>query len=292
VAKNLATYNRCDLIQREMQKMKIETNTQGSSSCLPLLLGAFFAMPLRMTFVLLSLACLLLNAMQPHATAAADITSSQREAIEDIIHDYLMQNTGVLTEALHRAEDKLKRDANAKARKALIDRRDEIFDDPATPVGGDPKGSVSIVEFFDYRCPYCKQVLPLLQTLMDQYSKLRLVYKEMPILGRDSVVAAQAALAARRQDKYEAFHAALMATRDKITEDIVYKVAGSVGLDLDRLKEDMSSPQLDQAIKANLALANALDIHGTPGFVIGDRIVREAIDLDTLKSLIAEAQKE
>jgi protein-disulfide isomerase len=245
-----------------------------------------------MIFVPFSLASLLLIVMQPHAPAAADITPSQREAIEGIIHDYLMQNTDILTEALRRAEDKLKRDANSKATKALTDRRDEIFNDPATPVGGDPQGDVSIVEFFDYRCPYCKQVLPSLQTLMDQDGKLRFVYKEMPVLGRDSVVAAHAALAAGRQGQYEVFHAAMMATRGQITEDTVYKVAGSIGLDLDRLKRDMAGPELDQAIKANLALANALNIHGTPGFVIGDRIVPGAIDLDTLKNMIAEVRKE
>ena len=148
----------------------------------------------------------------------------------------------------------------------LSDRHQEIFDDPATPVGGNPQGDVTIVEFFDYRCPYCKQVQPSLETLLDQDPKLRFVYKEMPVLGPSSVVAAHAALAARLQGKYDAFHNAMMAAKGQITDEVVYHVAGSVGLDVERLKRDMASPEVDQAVKANLALAEALDIRGTPGF--------------------------
>src|SRR6516165_11627031 len=107
----------------------------------------------RVPFVALPLACVLVAPMP----ATAEITPSERGAIEGIIHDYLMQNPDVLIEALHGAEDKLSRDADAKATKALSDHRAETFDDPATPVGGNPQGDVSIVEFFDYRCPYCKQ---------------------------------------------------------------------------------------------------------------------------------------
>jgi protein-disulfide isomerase len=249
-------------------------------------------MPHRVPFVALALACAVVIGPQPRSIGAAEIPAAQRQAIEGIIHDYLMKNPDVLIEALRGAEDKLSRDADAKATKALGDHRAEIFDDPATPVGGNPQGDVSIVEFFDYRCPYCKQVLPSLQTLLDEDRKLRFVYKELPVLGRESVVAAHAALAARRQSKYETFHAAMMATRGQITEETIYKVAGSVGLDVERLKQDMTSPEIDQALKANLALADALNIHGTPGFIIGDRIVPGAIDLDALKNMIADARKE
>jgi protein-disulfide isomerase len=224
--------------------------------------------------------------------AAAEVPPAQRQAIEGIIHDYLMQNPDVLIEALRAAEDKMNRDADVKAAKMLKERHGEVFDDPATPVGGNPQGDVSIVEFFDYRCPYCKQVLPALQALLDQDRKLRFVYKELPVLGRESVVAARAALAAQKQGKYEAFHVAMMGARGQITEDTVYKVAASVGLDVDRLKRDMAAPEIDQALKANQALANALNIHGTPGFVIGDQIVPGALELAALKNMIADARKE
>ena len=238
-----------------------------------------------------ALLCAIFAALPLRPITAAEIPPEQRKAIEAIIHDYLMQNPDVLIEALRTAEDKASRDADAKAAVVLKDRRGEVFDDPATPVGGNPQGDVTIVEFFDYRCPYCKQVQPALQKLLDQDRKLRFVYKEMPVLGAPSVIAAHAALAARLQGKYEAFHAAMMATKGQITEDVVYQVAGSVGLDVDRLKHDITSPEIDQAVKANLALAKALDIHGTPGFIIGEHIVPGAIDLDALKDLVAGARK-
>jgi protein-disulfide isomerase len=240
---------------------------------------------------LLALAGAFFGAPSP-GVAAGDLPLAQREAIEGIIRDYLLHNPDVLIEALRGAEDKLNREADAKAVKVLGDRRSEIFDDPATPVGGNPQGDATIVEFFDYRCPYCKQVLPSLQTLLKEDRKLRFVYKEMPVLGPQSVTAAHAALAAKRQGKYEAFHNAMMAAKGQITDETVYKVAGSVGLDVDRLKQDMSAPEIEQAIKANLALADALNIHGTPGFIIGNHIVPGAVDLDSLRTMIADARKE
>jgi protein-disulfide isomerase len=128
--------------------------------------------------------------------------------------------------------------------------------------------------------------------LLKEDHKLRFVYKEMPVLGPVSVSAAHAALAAQRQGKYEAFHNAMMATKGQITDETVYKVAGSVGLDVDRLKQDMSAPEIGQALKTNLALANELNIRGTPGFIVGNHIVPGAIDLDALRNMVAEARKE
>jgi protein-disulfide isomerase len=248
-------------------------------------------MPYRAPLTALAVACAFLAGVSPRSIAAEEIAPAQRQAIESIIHDYLVQNPDVLIEALRAAEDKASRDADAKAAVVLKDRRGDVFDDPASPVGGNPQGDVTIVEFFDYRCPYCKQVQPALQALLDQDRKLRFVYKEMPVLGAPSVTAAHAALAARLQGKYEVFHAAMMATKGQFTDDVIYQVAGSVGLDVDRLKRDMRTPEIDQAVKANLALARALDIRGTPGFIIGEHIVPGAIDLDALKNLVADVRK-
>jgi protein-disulfide isomerase len=248
-------------------------------------------MQYRTPWIAFALACGFIAALPAGPLRAAEIPAAQREAIEGIIHDYLLKNPDVLIEALRGAEDKLNHEADAKAAKVLSDRRSEIFDDPATPVGGNPQGDVTIVEFFDYRCPYCKEVLPSLQSLLKEDHKLRFVYKEFPVLGPVSVVAARAALAAQRQGKYEAFHAAMMATKGQITDDTVYKVAASVGLDVDRLKQDMGSADIQQELKANLALAEALNIRGTPGFIIGDKIVPGALDLNALKNMIAEARK-
>lgn len=241
-------------------------------------------------FIAAVLACGLIGALHTQAIWAGEITTEQRQAIEGIIHDYLLKNPDVLIEALRNAEDRLNHEADTKATTVLSERASEIFNDPATPVGGNPNGDVNIVEFFDYRCPYCKQVLPALQTLLKEDHELRFVYKEFPVLGPASVVAARAALAAQRQGKYEAFHTAMMATKGQITEDTVYKVAGSLGLDIERLKQDMAAPEIDRALKTNLALAEALNIRGTPGFIIGTKIVPGALDIDALKNMIAEAR--
>jgi protein-disulfide isomerase len=247
---------------------------------------------MRRYIVIFTLACAFLAIASAPPLRAAEITPELRKAIEAIIHDYLMQNPDVLIEALREAEAKANSDADVKAAQVLRDRRQEVFDDPATPVGGNPKGDVTIVEFFDYRCPYCKQVHPTLQKLLDQDRKLRFVYKEFPVLGEQSDIAAHAALAARLQGKYEPLHNAMMAAKGQITEEVVYRLAGSVGLDVDRLKHDMADPEIDRALGANRALAKALELRGTPGFVIGDHVVPGAIDLDALKTMVADARKQ
>ena len=245
----------------------------------------------RMSIGTLMLCCVAVAAVPLRPAGAAELAPEQRREIESIIHDYLLQHPDVLIEAMRAAEEKVKTEAGEKAQQALVARRSEVFDDPGTPVGANPKGDVTLVEFFDYRCPYCKQVQPRLKELLAGDHQLRIAYKEFPILGSVSVAAARAALAAHRQSKYEAFHDAMMAASGQITEDTVYQVADAVGLDVDRLKRDMSSPQIDAALKTNHALAEALDITGTPGFVIGDQIVPGAIELSSLKELVTEAHR-
>jgi protein-disulfide isomerase len=247
---------------------------------------------MRPFIVIFALACVFLAIAPVRPLGAAEITPEQRKAIEAIIHDYLMQNPDVLIEALREAEAKANSDADVKAAQLLRDRRHEVFDDPATPVGGNPKGDVTLVEFFDYRCPYCKQVHPAIQKLLDQDPKLRFVYKEFPVLGEQSDIAAHAALAARLQGRYEPFHNAMMAAKGQITEELVYRIAGSIGLDVDRLKRDMTDPEIDRALSANRSLAKALDLRGTPGFVVGDHIIPGAVDLDALKTMVADARKQ
>ena len=224
------------------------------------------------------------------AVAAADFTPDQRTAIEGIVREYLAKNPEILLDALQAAEDKMKGAARDKASAALAARRKEVFDDPDAPVAGNPHGDATLVEFFDYRCPYCKQVEPSLEALLAKDKELRFVYKEFPVLGPASVTAARAALASRQQGKYDVFHRAMMTTKGEFDEAVVYKVASSVGLDVDRLKRDMTAPDIDRILKANTNLAAALDIRGTPGFVVGDEIVPGAISLEALKKLIAASR--
>jgi len=235
--------------------------------------------------------CALFAPMPSGLAEAAEFTPEQRQAIEAIVRDFLKKNPEALLDALQAAEDKMKGEAHDKASAALAARHHEVFDDPDAPIAGNPQGNASLVEFFDYRCPYCKQVEPSLEALLAEDRQLRFVYKEFPVLGPDSLIAARAALAARKQDKYDGMHRALMALKGQIDEAAIFRVAGSVGLDVERLKRDMSAPEIDRMLKANINLASALDIRGTPGFVIGNEIVPGAISLDALKQLIETARR-
>lgn len=226
----------------------------------------------------------------PNPAGAVGFSPDQRREIEAIIKDYLTKNPELMLDVLQAAEDKVKSQSHEKAAAALVERRHEVLDDPASPVAGNPHGDVSLVEFFDYQCPYCKQVEPSLDALLTQDRQLRLVYKEFPVLGPVSTTAARAALAARQQGQYAALHRALMALKGHITDALVLQTASGAGLDVERLKRDMAAPEIDRTLKANLDLADALDIHGTPGFVIGDEIIPGAVSLDALKQLIDAAR--
>jgi len=246
-------------------------------------------MPSRILFLLL--AVIAAFAAKPSAVRAADFTSDQKKQIEAIVHDYLKTHPEVLMEAIQAADDKLKSDARDKAGKALAVHRDEVFNDPRSPFAGNPKGDVTLVEFFDYRCPYCKQVEPALEKLIGEDRQLRFVFKEFPVLGPESETAARVALAARKQGKYDAFHRAMMAATGRIDEVVIFKVAASAGFDVDKARQDMKSPEVEQELKANLALGRALDLDGTPSFIIGDTIVPGAISADALRQLIADARE-
>jgi protein-disulfide isomerase len=226
----------------------------------------------------------------PPAWAAETFTAEQRQAIETIVRDYLIKNPEVMLEVLEAAKDKLSSDAQAQRAAALAEKRQEIFDDPNAPVAGNPKGDVTLVEFFDYRCPYCKQVAPSLETLLGEDKQLRIVYKEFPVLGADSVTAARAALAARKQGKYEPLHRALMDVKGQINEAAILNAAKSIGIDIERLKRDMVAPEIDRMLQANHQLAAALDIRGTPAFIVGNEVVPGAVGIDELRQLIAAAR--
>ncbi|MGQ0664876.1 MAG: DsbA family protein [Pseudomonadota bacterium] len=219
------------------------------------------------------------------------LTRPQAEAVERIIRDYLLANPELILEAVGGLERRRDSQAEAKARAELAARRSEIFEDPDSPVAGNPSGDVTIVEFFDYRCPYCKQVAGPLMRLIADDPQLRLVFKELPILGPDSVVAARAALGARAQRRYLPMHMALMRSRGPLDEMVVLAIAAEAGLDVARLEADMAAPEITRIIDRTRSLARALGINGTPAFVIGDRLIPGAVDLDTLKKLVAEARQ-
>ena len=219
------------------------------------------------------------------------LNAKQAEAVKKLIRDYLMENPQVIGEALEAMREKERLVAEQEAQKALKDLKEEILNDPDSPVAGNPKGDVVVVEFFDYRCTYCKSVSETVFDTIAKDGKVKLVLKEFPILGPESVVAARAALAARGQKKYLEMHRALMKVRGPLNEPIIMKTAGEVGLNIDQLRKDMQSTEVENALRKNLTLARALNLAGTPTFIVGERIVPTAIDQTTLKQLIEQARK-
>ena len=227
------------------------------------------------------------------ASAGEPFTPDETKAIEKILRDYILKNPGIIIDAAEILGKKQEAAARDRTRRIILARKDELFKDPASPVGGNPSGDVTIVEFFDYQCSYCKRVFPRLQKLLADDGNLRFVFKEFPILGPNSVFAARAALAARKQGekRYVAFHEVMMASRGRLSKASVFRFAKEVGLEVERLKGDMEDDDINEMIRRNLELASALNINGTPAFVIGDTIVRGAVGIKTLKSLVERVRK-
>lgn len=219
------------------------------------------------------------------------IPGARQLAFERQVQSYILANPETIIDSLKGLDARQKAAEQNELTKVVDQRREEIFNDPAAPVGANPNGDVTLVEFFDYNCPYCRQAAPMLMELEQKDPGLRLVFKEFPILGPGSTFAARAALASRKQGKYLAFHKAMMAYNGAIGESSTLEVAAAVGLDVEQLKKDMEDPAIDQAITRNLALAEALRISGTPSFVVGKEILRGLADADTMKRLIATARQ-
>jgi protein-disulfide isomerase len=228
-----------------------------------------------------------LGAMSAAASAADPELPADR--IEKIVREYLLREPEVIYEALQELQRRQTEAAAARQREAIAANQSELLEASHTPVGGNPDGDVTLVEFFDYRCAYCRRVVSSMRALLDEDRNLRVVFKDLPVLGPDSVRAARAALASQRQDGYVPFHFVLMAADDLSMEGI-RAAAESVGLDADRLEADMASPEVMAAIEANYALANELGIEGTPAFVIGDQLIPGAVDKARLEQLIREAR--
>ena len=222
---------------------------------------------------------------------AQQAASPDREAIERIVRDYLLRNPEVLVEAMTELRRRQEAAQEEATRTALAENRAALYEDPASPTAGNVRGDVTIVEFFDYHCGYCKQAYEPLMALLREDSNVRFVFKELPILSPESRIAAAGALAAGRQGKYMEMHEALMTARGRLTRDRVLDIARTLKLDAARLQADMESADVQEAIDSNLRLAAMLGVDGTPAFFIGDQLVPGALDLDQLKALVAEARR-
>jgi protein-disulfide isomerase len=227
----------------------------------------------------------------PMAVQAADsFTPAQRSEIVRILRDALVKDPSILRDAVEALQASEKGQEEASVRASLAANRDKLID-PADPVIGNPAGDVTIVEFFDVRCTYCKRLEAPMAELMKHDPNIRLVYKDLPVLGPASVLGAKALLAAQKQGRYEPMRDALMHTSIPITKDSLRAEAERLGLDWTKMSQDMDAADVDARIQKNLKLASVLGIQGTPAMVIGDTLIPGAIDLPELKRIVADARK-
>ena len=246
---------------------------------------------MRRTLLRLALFLPLAATLAPAAPALAQgLTADQRTEVLSLLRQALREDPSILREALAGLEAADQRE-RADAQRAAISRQEEaLFRDAADPVKGNPRGDVTIVEFFDTRCGYCKQLHPTMEALLRRDANVRVVMKDLPILGPNSVLASRALLAAHRQGRYGPYYDALMALRVEPTEAVLRQQAERVGLDWTRLRREMDDPAIQRRIEVNLRLAQSLGIEGTPALVVGGTLVPGAVDLPALERLVAEAR--
>lgn len=230
-------------------------------------------------------------AAAPAASAAkSSFTPAQREEMKTLIRSYLIENPEVISEAVQALQAKEEKERADKQKKTLVSKSKELKDSPEATVIGNPKGDVTIVEFFDYNCGYCKSMFPAIMETLKEDGKVRFVLKEFPILGPSSKTASLAALASVKQGKYSEFHVALMNHKGQLTDDTVMKIAKDTGLDVPKLQAAMKSEEMLKIVDKNHDLGRDLDINGTPWILVGDTVAPGAIDKARLKELIAKAR--
>jgi protein-disulfide isomerase len=224
------------------------------------------------------------------AQSAPAFNDAQKQEIGSIVREYLIKNPEVLHEVMAELE-KRQNDAQRVAQSAALkDTRDAILNAPHSYVAGNPKGDVTIVEFFDYNCGYCKRALSDVRELIKADPKVRLVLKDFPVLGPDSVEASRVALAVKNQlsgEKLFDYHVKLMDSRGRVNGERALATAKEMGLDLARLQKDMSADSVRNALQENMGLGDKLGLTGTPAFIIGDEIVPGAVGLEPLKQVVA-----
>ena len=202
----------------------------------------------------------------------------------------IRENPGIVFEAAQLFEQQQQALQAQAAAQVLDTEKATLENDPNAPVLGNPDGDVTVVEFFDYNCPYCRRVKPEMEALLAADPNVRVVYREWPILGDGSVFAARAALASRNQGKYEEFHWAMMQLKERAEEASILRTAEDIGLDVAQLRRDMNGPEIEEHIQTSMRLAQSLGFSGTPSFVIGDSLAPGLIQADQMIELVDQAR--
>jgi len=226
----------------------------------------------------------------PAAAPAQSFSGDQRGEIERIVREYLLSHPGLLQEVMTELEKRQAAAESEKHRAAVQEHNATIFSSPRQVTLGNAQGDVTVVEFFDYNCGYCKRAMDDMLTLLKDDPKLKIVLKEFPVLGPGSVEAAQVAVAVRMQDKtgkkYLEFHQKLLGGRGQADKARALAVAKDIGLDMARLEKDLTSAEVKATLQENFKVAEALGLNGTPSYVIGDNVVVGAVGLEALKEKV------
>ena len=249
---------------------------------------------MRLSLIVAFAACLMAAAMPLKAqTLNQGLNDTQKKEIEALIGEYLRAHPEVILESIRAMQEREQAAQLQRQQEGLVSRRQEIERDPTSPVIGNPNGTVTVTEFFDYRCGYCKAVFPSVLQLLKDDPNVRYVMKELPILTPESRIAAKLALAVWKNEpkRYQDLHTRLMSAQGDFSERRIFAIAKDAGVDVERARKTMETPEVEQALAANMELAQALGITGTPGFVIGKRLAPGAIDYETLKQFVADARK-
>jgi protein-disulfide isomerase len=231
---------------------------------------------------------------EPPAPAAAPepLDETRVAAIEDIVRDHLIANPEIIRDAINELQRKEFEAEQAAQQTAISDDKDLIFASDRQAVLGNPEGEVTLVEFFDYNCGYCKRAHADMKRLMEEDPSLRMVLKEFPVLGEGSVEAAHvsAAVNLTAPEKYSEFHDSLLLGQGRIDGNRALAVAEEIGLDMDKIRELMSSEEVKATIEESYALADKLSLTGTPSYVTAREVVVGAVGYDALKTKIEEAR--
>ncbi len=218
-------------------------------------------------------------------SADAAFTDAQKKEMGEIIKSYLMENPQVIFDAADKYKAQQEAESMKKAETSIKDNIQSLTS-ASSPSTGNPKGDITIVEFFDYNCGYCKKALPDIQNLIKADSNLRVVFKEMPILGPTSRTAALYALAANKQGKYFEYHSALMNHKGPKEPAELEKVAKEIGLDVEKLKKDVESEDVTKELVTDMTVAGEIGVQGTPAFIVGTTFLPGYVGEEGLKQAI------
>ena len=225
---------------------------------------------------------------------AQEMTDAERTAFRAEVRAYLLDNPEVLMEAMTALEARQQQEQANNDLTLLSDNADAIFNDPASWAGGNAEGDITLVEFVDYRCGYCRKAHDEVAELVSSDGNIRFVLKEYPILGEESVTASRFAIAVRQlagDEAYKSVHDTLIAFRGDITTEALGRVATDMGLDSAAVLARMAAPEVTEVIEANHALAATLQVNGTPTFVIDQTMVRGYVPLEGMRQIV-EGQRE